>query len=86
MRFTRSLAAALLYSAVSVSVSISAQATYRKGKSGINRQDAAAQYIPGRFIVEFSKPDGFHTAEDVSAFFLFLLQEVVTNILYFVAC
>lgn len=64
MRFAQLSAAALLSSAVSVSVS--AQAAYGKGKAGISKQNAGAQYIPGRFIVEFAKPDGFRTAEDVS--------------------
>lgn len=60
MRFTQISAVALLSSAVS------AQATYSKGKAGVNKQDANGQYIPGRFIVEFAKPEGFSIQSDVS--------------------
>lgn len=67
MRFSRS-SVALLSSVVSVSVS--AQATYGKGKADITGGGLKSEprYIPGRFIVEFAKTDDFRTAEDVSFF------------------
>lgn len=67
MRFSQSSSAALLSSIVSVSVS--AQATYGKGKADIaGGLKPESRYIPGRFIVEFAKTDDFRTAEDVSFF------------------
>lgn len=66
MRFSQLSSAVLLSSTVSISVS--AQGTYGKGKPDIIKGGSKSQYIPGRFIVEFAKPtaDNLRTAEDVS--------------------
>lgn len=64
MRFSQLSSAVLLSSTVSISVS--AQGTYGKGKADITKGGSKSQYIPGRFIVEFAKTDNFRTAEDVS--------------------
>lgn len=75
MRFSQSSSAALLSSVVSVSVS--AQATYGKGKSDITGGGLKPEspYIPGRFIVEFAKTDDFRTAEDVSFFLPYIFTD-----------
>lgn len=63
MRFSQLSSAVLLSSAVSVS----AQGSYGKGKADLLKGGAKSQYIPGRFIVEFAKSDGFRIAQDVSS-------------------
>lgn len=75
MRFSQLSSAVLLSSTVSISVS--AQGTYGKGKPDITKGGLKSQYIPGRFIVEFAKPTAFNNlriAEDVS----FLSPYIIT--------